>query len=85
MPIEKTEVTLARKHMHKGREFRRGDVLALRPDQAEWLVAKRIAVPKGQPLPAEPSEIKTVSDMREVEAAVAEDLRAKAVAKAAKA
>ena len=82
---KKVEVTLAQKHVHKGREFKRGDVLELREDQAAWLIAKQIAVKQGDPLPALPGEIKTVQDMREVEAAVAEDQRTKAVAKAAKA
>lgn len=81
---EKTEVTLATSHMHKGREFARGDVLTLRPDQAEWLIAKGRAVKKGDALPALDGEIKTVSDMREVEAAVAEAQRAKTVAAKAK-
>lgn len=74
----KSTVTLARNHVHKGREFGRGDVLELRGDQAAWLIAKGIAVKKGDPLPALDGEIKTVSDMREVEAAVAEAQRAKA-------
>lgn len=82
---KKTEVTLTKKHVHGAREYDRGDVLTLREDQAAWLIAKQIAVKKGDALPALPSEIQTVKDMREVEAAVAEDLRAKATAKAAKA
>ena len=82
---KKVEVTLAKKHVHKGREFTRDDVLTLREDQAAWLIAKQIAVKKGDALPALPSQIQTVADMREVEAAVAEDQRTKAVAKAAKA
>ena len=81
----KTEVTLTKKHVHGAREYERGDVLTLREDQAAWLIAKQIAVKKGEALPALPSEIQTVKDMREVEAAVAEDLRVKAAAKAAKA
>jgi hypothetical protein len=82
---KKVEVTLAQKHVHASREYKRGDVLELREDQAAWLIAKHVAVKKGDELPPLPSEIKTVKDMREVEAAVAEDQRAKAVAKAAKA
>lgn len=82
---KKAEVTLATKHVHGGREYDRGDVLTLREDQAAWLIAKQIAVKKGEALPPLPSEIKTVQDMREVEAAVAADQRAKATAKAAKA
>ena len=82
---KKVEVTLAKKHVHKGREFTRGDVLVLREDQAAWLIAKHIAVKKGEVLPALPSEIKTVKDMRELDQAVAEDLRTKAAAKAARA
>lgn len=85
MPQEKTEITLTGKHTHKGREFERGDVLALRADQAEWLIAKGRAVKKGDQLPALDGEIKTVSDMREVEAAVIEAQSVKAVAKAVKA
>ena len=81
----KTEVTLTKKHVHGGREYDRGDVLTLREDQAAWLIAKQIAVKKGDALPPLPSEIKTVQDMRKVEAAVAADQRAKAAAKAAKA
>lgn len=30
---KKVEITLATKHVHGGREFARGDVLTLRPDQ----------------------------------------------------
>ena len=41
---KKVEVTLAQKHVHKGREFKRGDVLELREDQAAWLIAKQVAV-----------------------------------------
>lgn len=82
---KKAEVTLATKHVHGGREYERGDVLTLREDQAAWLIAKQVAVKKGDALPPLPSEIKTVQDMREVEAAVAADQRAKATAKAAKA
>ena len=82
---KKAEVTWTKKHVHGGREYDRGDVLTLREDQAAWLIAKQIAVKKGDALPALPSEIKTVQDMREVEAAVAADQRAKATAKAAKA
>ena len=82
---KKAEVTWTKKHVHGGREYDRGDVLTLREDQAAWLIAKRVAVKKGESLPELPSEIKTVQDMREVEAAVAEDQRTKAVAKAAKA
>ena len=82
---KKAEVTLATKHVHGGREYDRGDVLTLREDQAGWLIAKQVAVKKGDALPPLPSEIKTVQDMREVEAAVAADQRAKATAKAAKA
>ena len=85
MSQEKVEITLTKKHVHQGREFGRGDTLALRADQAGWLLAKHVAVRKGEPLPALPTEIKTVQDMREVEAAVAADLRAKATAKAVKA
>ena len=82
---KKVEITLAKKHVHKGREFDRGDVLAVREDQAEWLISKHVAVKKGDPLPALPSQIQTVKDMREVEAAVAEDQRSKAIAAKAKA
>ena len=82
---KKVDITLATKHVHGGREYDRGDVLTLREDQAAWLIAKQVAVKKGDALPALPSEIQTVKDMREVEAAVAEDLRVKAAAKAAKA
>lgn len=82
---KKAEVTLTKKHVHGAREYERGDVLTLREDQAAWLIAKQVAVKKGDALPPLPSEIKTVQDMREVEAAVAEDQRAKATAKAAKA
>lgn len=82
---KKAEVTLATKHVHGGREYERGDVLTLREDQAAWLIAKQVAVKKGDALPPLLSEIKTVQDMREVEAAVAADQRAKATAKAAKA
>ena len=82
---KKAEVTLATKHVHGAREYERGDVLTLREDQAAWLIAKQVAVKKGDALPPLPSEIKTVQDMREVEAAVAADQRAKATAKAAKA
>ncbi len=82
---KKVEITLAKKHVHKGREFDRGDVLAVREDQAEWLISKQVAVKKGDTLPALPSQIQTVKDMREVEAAVAEDQRSKAIAAKAKA
>ena len=82
---KKVEITLAKKHVHKGREFDRGDVLAVREDQAEWLISKQVAVKKGDTLPALPSQIQTVKDMREVEAAVAEDRRSKAIAAKAKA
>ncbi len=82
---KKVEITLAKKHVHKGREFDRGDVLAVREDQAEWLISKQVAVKKGDTLPALPSRIQTVKDMREVEAAVAEDQRSKAIAAKAKA
>ena len=85
MSKEKVEVTLAKKHVHAGRDYARGDTLTLRADQAAWLIAKQIAVKQGDPLPALPGEIKTVKDMREVEDVVAEDLRVKAAAKAAKA
>lgn len=82
---KKVEITLAKKHVHKGREFDRGDVLAVREDQADWLIAKQVAVKKGTELPPLPSQIQTVKDMREVEAAVAEDQRSKAIAAKAKA
>ena len=82
---KKVEITLAKKHVHKGREFDRGDVLAVLEDQAEWLISKQVAVKKGDTLPALPSQIQTVKDMREVEAAVAEDQRSKAIAAKAKA
>ena len=81
MSQEQVEVTLTGKHVHKGREFGRGDTLALRADQAEWLIAKGAAVKLGTPLP-EPTRIETVSDMREVEAAVAKAQRQKAALKA---
>lgn len=77
MSQEQVEVTLTGKHVHKGREFGRGDTLALRADQAEWLISKGVAVKKGAPLPELP-RIQTVSSMAEVDAAVAADVRAKA-------
>ena len=82
---KKVEITLAKKHVHKGREFDRGDVLAVREDQAEWLISKHVAVKKGAELPPLPSQIETVKDMREVEAAVAEDKWAQSLAAKAKA
>lgn len=57
---KKAEVTLATKHVHGGREYDRGDVLTLREDQAAWLIAKQIAVKKGDALPALPSGSVTI-------------------------